>query len=118
MHPAVLIPALDAAATVAAVVRDLRKELGDDIPIFVIDDGSTDDTDRVAREAGAVVVRHPKNRGKGAAIRTGLAAAREAGCDVAITVDADGQHPAKEAARLVLDPSDPEALLLGMRDLS
>jgi hypothetical protein len=118
MRPAVIIPALDAADTVGAVVSGLRGELGAEIPIFVVDDGSRDGTARAAEAAGARVLSHSKNFGKGAAIRTGLRAAREAGCDVAITVDADGQHPAKEAARLLFECDDAGALVLGRRDLA
>src|SRR5260370_12641045 len=118
MHTAVIVPALDAARTIAEVITGLRAELGDAIPIFVVDDGSRDGTARVAEAAGAVVLVHAKNQGKGAAIRTGLRAARDAGCDVAVTVDADGQHPAKEAARVLFGSDDAGALVLGSRDLS
>jgi hypothetical protein len=116
MRPAFIVPSLDAATTVASVVRDLRRAAGDDIPIVVVDDGSRDATAREAAEAGAIVVAHSRNCGKGAAIRTGLRAARNAGCDVAVTVDADEQHPAEEAIRL-LEPADPSALILGVRAL-
>lgn len=109
------MPAFDAAATVGAVVSELRAALGE--PIYVVDDGSTDATARVAREAGAVIVRHGSNRGKGEALRSGLVAAAKGGHDVALSVDADGQHPA-ESARAVLEGSgDPNALVLGVRDL-
>jgi isopenicillin-N N-acyltransferase-like protein len=118
MRPCVLIPALDAAGTVGDVVAGLREEFGDHVPILVIDDGSTDRTAEVAEAAGATVHRHPKNLGKGAAIRTGLRAAERIDCDVAITVDADGQHPAREAARLLAGCDEEGALVLGMRDLS
>ena len=104
MRPAILIPAFNAADTVEHVVRGLRAEVGEEVPIWVVDDGSTDATSAVAEKAGARVLRHAINRGKGAAIRTGFAAALEHGCDVAVTVDADGQHPPEHAARL-LDPS-------------
>jgi hypothetical protein len=117
MRAAVVIPALDAADTVGAVVKGLREEIGAGVSIFVVDDGSRDGTGPAAERAGATVLRHPKNLGKGAAIRTGLRAAREAGCDVAVTVDADGQHPAGEAARLLDGCDDEGALVLGMRDL-
>jgi glycosyltransferase involved in cell wall biosynthesis len=109
-----VVPALDAAPTVGAVARGLG-ELG--LTVIVVDDGSRDATGDTARAAGAEVVRHERNRGKGAAIRTGLAEAERRGFVQAVTVDADGQHPAS-AARAVLDgASDPSALVLGVRDL-
>jgi predicted choloylglycine hydrolase len=117
MRPAALIPAFNAADTVGVVVTGLREAIGGAIPIFVVDDGSTDATAEVAEQAGARVVRHPTNRGKGAAIRTGLRAALSERCDVAITVDADGQHPPEHAARLLDSSYDPSALVLGTRDL-
>jgi isopenicillin-N N-acyltransferase like protein len=63
------------------------------------------------------VIRHDKNRGKGAAIRTGLVAARDVGCNVAVTVDADGQHPPDQAERLLSASADETAIVLGTRDL-
>ncbi len=111
------MPTYDGERSVGDVIRSLQATWSAPGSILVVDDGSRDATARVAREAGAIVVAHPSNRGKGAALRTGLARALEAGFDVAVTVDADGQHPASEAARL-LDPEiDPEALVLGIRDL-
>jgi hypothetical protein len=118
IQPAILVPAFDAVDTIASVVGGLRRELGDQVPIFVIDDGSSDGTSAAAREAGAAVVRHHQNRGKGAAIRTGLRAARDAGCNVAVTVDADGQHPPDQAARLLDASADESAIVLGTRDLA
>jgi glycosyltransferase involved in cell wall biosynthesis len=112
------VPAYDAERSVAAVVRALGATWGAPGSIVVVDDGSRDATARAAREAGAVVVSHRTNRGKGAALRTGLARAHEAGFDVAVTVDADGQHPADEAARLLRASADPGALVLGVRDLA
>jgi glycosyltransferase involved in cell wall biosynthesis len=111
----VIVPAFQAAATVGRVVDELRSAL--DVPIIVVDDGSTDATGEVAGERGARVVRHAHNLGKGAALRTGLREAARAGASVAVTADADGQHPAA-SARVVLEGSDdPRALVLGVRDL-
>lgn len=117
---AAVIPAFDAERSVAAVVSEVRAAWARariEGEVFVVDDGSRDDTAKLARSAGAVVVAHDVNRGKGAALRTGLEAALRAGHGAAVTVDADGQHPAREAARLAALPSTPDALVLGIRDL-
>jgi len=110
-----IVPAFDAAATVGAVVGALRAELG--LPVLVVDDGSADATAEVARASGAEVVLHGDNRGKGAALRTGLLEAARRGFDVAVSVDADGQHPASAAREVLHGSEDPRALVLGVRDL-
>lgn len=86
--------------------------------MIVVDDGSDDGTGDLAREAGAVVLSHPNNRGKGAALRTGFAYGARHGFDVAVTLDADAQHPPPEALRLLTVDSDASALVLGVRDLA
>jgi len=111
-----IVPAFQAERSIGGVVRGLRAALGDE-PIIVVDDGSTDGTGREAEAAGALVVRHPHNRGKGAALRTGFARALELGADAALTVDADAQHPAEEAARVARHPAARHAIVLGVRDL-
>ncbi len=114
-----MIPAYQAGKSVANVVRELFFELGagSDAPVLVVDDGSTDDTGEAARTAGARVLRHARNRGKGHALRTGFAALEETGADAAVCVDADGQHPPAEAVRLARHPAPRAALVLGTRDL-
>jgi glycosyltransferase involved in cell wall biosynthesis len=110
------VPALDAGQSIGEVVRGLRQDL-EAAAVIVVDDGSSDSTADAGLEQGAHVVRHARNLGKGAAIRTGLREALRRGHDVAVVVDADGQHPA-ESARAVLQGSDePGALVLGVRDL-
>lgn len=89
----VIIPALNAERSVGAVVRDCKAVVSD---VLVVDDGSADRTAEVAREAGAQVVSHPVNRGKGGALKTGFAYALEHGFDAVLTLDADGQHLARE----------------------
>ena len=92
---AVVIPAYQAAATIAEVVsRTSRAVPG--ASVYVVDDGSTDGTSAAGRGQGATVLVHPRNRGKGAALATGIAAALAGGADVIITLDADGQHPPEE----------------------
>jgi glycosyltransferase involved in cell wall biosynthesis len=110
-----LVPALDAAETVGCVIDDLRASL--DVPIIVVDDGSADDTGELALAHGAEVVRHEHNRGKGAAIRSGLTEAARRGFDVAVTADADGQHPGYSARAVLEGSDDRRTLVLGVRDL-
>lgn len=95
---AVIIPALNAERTLPAVVNAARAQLE---PVVVIDDGSRDATGAVAREAGATVLRHEVNRGKGGALKTGFAWALENGFDCVITLDADGQHLPSEIPKFV-----------------
>lgn len=113
LRVAIVIPAYQAAATLAAVVAGARTVA----PVFVVDDGSTDGTGDVGRGMGATVIGHATNRGKGAALATGIAAALAADADVIVTLDADGQHPPAEIPRLVAPIADGRAdLVLGARE--
>lgn len=85
----VLIPCLNEAATIGAVVGAVRRHLP---TVFVIDDGCSDDTAVLAKEAGAEVLRHAVSCGKGAALQTGWRQARNRGFKWALTMDGDGQH--------------------------
>ncbi len=87
--PGVLIPAFNEEAAVGAVVKGALKHAG---RVLVVDDGSSDRTGETAAAAGAEVIRHPVNRGKGGALRTGLRALAERGSDPVIVIDGDGQH--------------------------
>ena len=93
----VVIPAFEEASAVGVVVQSLRA-VATWREVLVIDDGSTDETATVASAAGAQVVRHPYNKGNGAAIKTGI---RHASGEYVLIVDADGQHTAADALRLV-----------------
>lgn len=111
-----MIPAFDAEAMIGGVIDSLRPALPDR-EIIVVDDGSRDATADVARAKGCSVLSHGTNLGKGAALRTAFTAAKERGFDAALTVDADGQHPAEEAKRVLDADDDPDALVLGVRAL-
>jgi glycosyltransferase involved in cell wall biosynthesis len=93
----IVIPAFNEARAIGAVVRDLAgsarwRE------ILVVDDGSTDQTSDEAAAAGARVIRHPYNKGNGAAVKTGI---RHATGAFVLIIDADGQHSPADAVRLV-----------------
>src|SRR5712692_3550443 len=115
----VVVPAFQAAASVGEVVaRTLAT-----VPaarVIVVDDGSSDGTGSVAAAAGASVVRHDTNRGKGAALRSGVAqvaTGQGGGGSVIVTLDSDGQHPPEEIPRLVAPIAEGRAdLVLGARE--
>ncbi|HEX6766640.1 MAG TPA: glycosyltransferase family 2 protein [Polyangiaceae bacterium] len=119
MNVLAVVPAFQAERSVAAVVTGLLRALpaGPGPRVVVVDDGSTDATAAEAERAGATLLRHPENRGKGAALRSGLRFAHETGVGAVVTVDADGQHPADEALRVALYDAPRDALVLGVRDL-
>jgi glycosyltransferase involved in cell wall biosynthesis len=102
----VVIPALNAAPSLPSVIAGIRTH-APSVRIIVVDDGSNDGTAAVARKCADTVLSHGANRGKGAALRTGVQhALHDADVDAIITMDADGQH----------DPSDIPSLLAAMRD--
>ena len=108
-----IIPALNAERTIAAVVVESRRHIE---PVLVIDDGSSDATGDVARAAGATLIRHDVNRGKGAALKTGFAWALEHGFEAVITLDADGQHLASEIPKFIEAHEETSAdLIIGGR---
>jgi glycosyltransferase involved in cell wall biosynthesis len=94
-----VVPAYNEAATVGSVVAAVR-EHAPDFDVLVVDDGSTDDTRRIAQEAGATVLHHPFNLGIGGAVQSGFFYALEHGYDFMVQVDGDGQHDPGEIARL------------------
>ena len=93
----VVIPAYEEAGAVGTVVQSLRAAAAWR-EVLVVDDGSSDETSIVAATAGARVIKHPYNKGNGAAVKTGI---RHASGEYVLIVDADGQHSAADAIRLV-----------------
>lgn len=112
----IVIPMYNEATVVGQVIEDL-------LPVFpnvvCVDDGSTDGSQEIARNAGAVVVQHPINLGQGAALQTGIEyALQDPDLACIVTFDADGQHrvvDAKEMAERIL--SDEADIVLGSRFL-
>lgn len=95
---AAVIPAYHEEKHIGDVVRRTRDQLDH---VLVIDDGSGDDTGKLAREAGAEVAVHPENRGKGEAIKTGLRHWLDRQLEFVVILDADGQHRPEEIGRFV-----------------
>jgi len=94
----VVIPAFNEATVIGKVIREVREKFEHTV---VVDDGSSDDTAAVARQAGATVLSHLINRGQGAALKTGIDYALARGADIIVTFDADGQHQAKDIMSVV-----------------
>ncbi len=97
---AIVIPAFNAAQTIAQLCR----EIGETCPgatIIVVDDGSSDHTASIAAAAGAIVIRHNRNRGKGAALKTGFGRVLEDDFVGLVTLDADLQHDPREITSLI-----------------
>ena len=93
----VIVPAFNESASIEALISGLR-QAGPWHEILVVDDGSTDDTGPRAAKAGARVIRHPYNKGNGAAVKTGI---RQATGGLVLILDGDGQHQPSDAGRLV-----------------
>jgi dolichol-phosphate mannosyltransferase len=97
---AVVVPAFDEVGKIGAVVRKVSRAHA--ACVIVVDDHSLDATAEEARQAGAEhVIRHPVNRGVGAAIRTGLFAARAQGFEIAVILSGDDQHEPSELPRVL-----------------
>lgn len=110
----VLMAAHNEEGAVGAVVRRCRETLGEDVDIVVVDDGSADGTALEAESAGARVIRLPRNGGKGAAMRRGIAETR---ADWLVFIDADGQDDPTEIPLLLAECSEEVALVNGSRFL-
>lgn len=98
MKVCVVIPTFNESKAIARLVRAIMRKGHD---IVVIDDGSADDTAKIASKEGALVIRHPKNKGKGAAIKSGFRYALNTNCDAVIIMDGDGQHDPEDIGRFV-----------------
>jgi glycosyltransferase involved in cell wall biosynthesis len=100
MRKAAVVPAYNEAGSIVAVVAEIRAA-DPELEVVVVDDGSTDATAELAGSAGATVLRLPYNLGIGAAVQTGLQYANENDFDLAVQIDGDGQHDARELEQLL-----------------
>jgi glycosyltransferase involved in cell wall biosynthesis len=107
------IAAYNEARYVGSIVLQARQYVDE---VIVVDDGSTDNTFRVAELAGATVIRHPQNKGKGAAIQSILAEAKRRRPDVLVLLDADAQHDPDEIPVLIKPISQGFDLVIGSRE--
>jgi len=114
MRVFVLIPGYNEETAIGPVIEAAASYVE---RVVVMDDGSSDATGEIARERGAVVLRHVLNRGLGAALGTGFAYAREEGADIAITLDADGQHDPREIPLFIEAISAGADVVIGSRML-
>jgi glycosyltransferase involved in cell wall biosynthesis len=107
------IAAYNEARYVGSIVLQARQYVAE---VIVVDDGSTDNTARVAELAGATVIRHAENRGKGAAIQSILAEAKKRNPDILVLLDADSQHDPNEIPALIKPVSEGFDLVIGSRE--
>lgn len=115
-HPliAAVIPAYNEEKTIYWVVEKARKYAD---RVIVVDDCSADDTGKLAKKAGATVIRHAKNSGLGSSIRTGIKEALKTKADIIITLDGDGQHNPGNIKQFVSAINSGYDFVLGERDL-
>ncbi len=109
------IPAFNEEKNIAKIIMSTQEYVD---KVVVCDDGSTDMTARIAEKLGAIVVRHEKNKGYGAAIKSLFAKSRELNADIMITVDGDGQHDSSQIPSLIEPIIQNEAdIVIGSRFL-
>lgn len=103
-----LIPSYNAQKTIGQIIATIKNM---EIPVIVVDDGSRDKTESEAKLAGANVLRHRKNEGKGAALRNGFNyLISNTDCEVVITIDSDGQHDPKSIPEFLKKASEDDKI--------
>jgi len=122
MRLVVMIPAYNEEKTIGNVIEEIPRKIQgiDSIQVLVINDGSTDKTIEIAREAGAdEILSHKANLGLGVAFRDGIERALKMGADIVVNIDADGQYNGKEIPKLIVPIVENRAdIVLGWRDTS
>ena len=114
----IVIPAFNESSVLESVLKSLPKSIGNvnSIQTIVVDDGSSDDTLALAKEAGVLITKHVINRGAGAATKTGIELAKSLSADIIVTFDADGQPDPRDIGRLISPVIEGKAdLVIGSR---
>ena len=111
----VLIPSYNEAKTIGNIVKEVKAQ---GITVYVVDDGSSDNTSAVAEDAGAIVIKNEKNLGKGASLREGFKYILKERCDAVIVMDGDNQHEARSVPDFVRQMEEEGAdMVIGNRML-
>lgn len=97
----VVIPAYNEEMNIGKTLARIPKNISNKMEVVVIDDGSVDNTYQLASKYDVNIIRHPKNRGNGAATKTGLNYCKKRKCDIAIILDGDGQHDPKYMSKFI-----------------
>ncbi|MBP6976601.1 glycosyltransferase family 2 protein [Candidatus Dojkabacteria bacterium] len=103
MKLVIYMPALNEQDGITDVIKELPQKIGgiDEIKILVVDDGSTDDTAKIAKDSGADVVSHGVNRGVGSAFQSALQYSLESKADILVSIDADRQFNSKQISDII-----------------
>jgi glycosyltransferase involved in cell wall biosynthesis len=97
-HIAVVVPSYNESRTIGVIVKRLKER---EFAVYVVDDGSQDDTEAKALAEGAIVIRNPKNLGKGGALKEGFKRVVSDGFDTVLIMDGDDQHDVTDIAHLI-----------------
>jgi len=112
-NPCILIPSYNEAKTIGSLVAQLRER---HLTVYVVDDGSTDKTAKIAESEGAVVVKHKTNKGKGASMREGFKHILKKGFETVVVMDGDGQHEVEDIGSFLQRIKDTNAdMVIGSR---
>ncbi|MBI4092913.1 MAG: glycosyltransferase family 2 protein [Candidatus Kerfeldbacteria bacterium] len=103
MKLAIVIPAFNEERVIGSVLKQLPRKLPgiDSVDTVVVNDGSTDNTEKVVNSFDVIILNHIINRGQGAALKTGIEYVLQHDADIIVTLDADGQHPVDDIEHLI-----------------